>query len=104
VGLLSSVRISQPRNRPHHSKTNSEGAEQRIGDAVILLAHPTGNNFVRETAMALLSADVLTELHLGIAACGGNGFAKLSRLPGMAEIRRRTYDSRFSPVDSVGPL
>ena len=45
--------------------------------------------------MALLSADVLTELHLGIAACGGNAFAKLSRLPGMAEIRRRTYDSRL---------
>ena len=62
---------------------------------MILLAHPSGNNFVREAAMALLSADVLTELHLGIAACGGNGFAKLSRLPGMAEIRRRTYDSRL---------
>ena len=62
---------------------------------MILLAHPSGNNFVREAAMAFFDAKALRELHLGIAACGGNGFAKLSRLPGMAEIRRRTYDSRL---------
>ncbi|MCF7962717.1 MAG: glycosyltransferase family 4 protein [Pirellula sp.] len=70
---------------------------------MILLAHPSGNNFVRETAMAFFDAKALRELHLGIAACGGNGFAKLSRLPGMAEIRRRTYDSRLRSTLRLHP-
>ncbi|WP_182866201.1 glycosyltransferase family 4 protein [Rhodopirellula sp. JC639] len=62
---------------------------------MILLAHPTGNNFVRQAAMAFFDADCLSELHLGIAACGGNSFAQLAALPGAAEIRRRTYDARL---------
>jgi glycosyltransferase involved in cell wall biosynthesis len=70
---------------------------------VILLAHPSGNNFVRETAMAFFDAKALRELHLGIVACGGNGFAKLSRLPGMAEIRRRTYDARLRSTLRLHP-
>ena len=70
---------------------------------MILLAHPSGNNFVRETAMAFFDAKALRELHLGIAACGENGFAKLSRLPGMAEIRRRTYDSRLRSALRLHP-
>lgn len=56
-----------------------------------LLAHPTGNNFVRETAIALEENELLQELHLSIAACGDNIFSKLAQLPGASEIRRRTY-------------
>ncbi|MCS7465771.1 glycosyltransferase family 4 protein [Stieleria sp. ICT_E10.1] len=62
---------------------------------MILLAHPTGNNFFREAAMAFFDAHCLAELHLGIAACGGNSFARLAALPGVSEIRRRTYDARL---------
>jgi len=58
----------------------------------LVLSHPTGNHFAREAAMGLREAGLLAELHLGIAACGNNIFSRIANLPGMGEIRRRTYD------------
>jgi len=75
-----------------------------------LLAHPTGNNFVRETAVGLHASGQLMELHLSIAACGGNLFDQLSRFPGMSELARRRYPDglrsmlRLHPGREVGRL
>ena len=70
---------------------------------LILFSHPSGNNNVREAAMALRGDGALTELHLGIAACGGNIFDRLGNLPGMSEIRRRTYDSSLRNILRLHP-
>lgn len=70
---------------------------------MMLLSHPTGNNFVREATMALWNAGLLGELHLGIAACGDNAFSRLARLPGMSEIRRRSYDAQLQSVLHLHP-
>ncbi|GHB95300.1 glycosyltransferase [Cerasicoccus arenae] len=69
----------------------------------VLLAHPTGNNFVREAAIGLQDASLLKELHLSIAACGNNAVAKISKLPGFSELARRTYPAELAPVLHLHP-
>jgi len=63
---------------------------------MVILSHPTGNNFVREAAVALCESAHLHEFHTCIAACGNNVFQKLGCLPGLSEINRRACpDSLF---------
>lgn len=69
-----------------------------------LLAHPTGNNFVREAALGLKENGLLHELHLSIAACKGNCFEKLAALPGASEIVRRTYPESLASHLRLHPM
>jgi len=71
---------------------------------MVLLSHPTGNSFVREAALSLEDCGVLGEFHTSIASCGGNIFEKLSRLPGLGEIRRRSLPARLLPKLKLHPL
>lgn len=71
---------------------------------MVLLSHPTGNSFVREAALSLEDSSVLGEFHTSIASCGGNIFEKLSRLPGLGEIRRRSLPARLRPKLILHPL
>jgi len=71
---------------------------------MVLLSHPTGNSFVREAALSLEDCGVLGEFHTSIASCGGNIFEKLSRLPGLGEIRRRSLPARLRPKLKLHPL
>jgi glycosyltransferase involved in cell wall biosynthesis len=71
---------------------------------MVLLSHPTGNAFVREVALSLENSGVLGEFHTSIASCGGNIFEKLSRLPGLGEIRRRSMPARLRPKLKLHPL
>ena len=71
---------------------------------MVLLSHPTGNSFVREAALSLEDSGVLGEFHTSIASCGGNIFEKLSRLPGLGEIRRRSLPARLRPKLKLHPL
>lgn len=70
---------------------------------MILFSHPTGNNNAREAATAIYDAGLLFELHICVAACGGNIFDWLASLPGMATIRRRSYASRLRGVIRTHP-
>jgi starch synthase len=63
----------------------------------ILLSHLTGNANVLNAALALEGADILSEYHTAIAACGGNVFSRLSVLPGFSQIRRRQLPDCFAP-------
>lgn len=71
---------------------------------MVLLSHPTGNTFVREAALSLEDSGVLGEFHTSIASCGGNIFEKLSRLPGLGEIRRRSLPARLRPKLKLHPF
>jgi glycosyltransferase involved in cell wall biosynthesis len=71
---------------------------------MVLLSHPTGNSFVRQAALSLEDCGVLGEFHTSIASCGGNIFEKLSRLPGLGEIRRRSLPARLRPKLKLHPL
>jgi glycosyltransferase involved in cell wall biosynthesis len=77
---------------------------------MVLLAHPTGNVFVREAACALHETKHLKEFHTTIAACGRNFFAKMAAWPGCGEILRRKLPAsieknlRLHPAREVGRL
>jgi glycosyltransferase involved in cell wall biosynthesis len=71
---------------------------------MVLLSHPTGNSFVREAALSLEDSGVLGEFHTSIASCGGNIFEKLSRLPGLGQISRRSLQARLRPKLKLHPL
>lgn len=71
---------------------------------MVLLSHPTGNTFVRETALSLEDSGVLGEFHTSIASCGGNIFEKLSCLPGLGQISRRSLPARLRPKLKLHPL
>jgi glycosyltransferase involved in cell wall biosynthesis len=77
---------------------------------MVLLAHPTGNTFVRESAIALHEATVLAEFHTAISPCGNNFFSKIARLPGFQELRRRELPAfiekklRLHPTHELGRL
>jgi hypothetical protein len=77
---------------------------------MVLLAHPTGNVFVREAACALHETRHLKEFHTTIAACGRNFFAKMAAWPGCGEILRRKLPAsieknlRLHPAREVGRL
>lgn len=71
---------------------------------MVILAHPTGNAFVREAVLALEEAGLLAEFHTTIAACGKNFFAKLACLPGCGEIRRRQCPEKIENKLHLHPL
>lgn len=71
---------------------------------MVVLAHPTGNVFVREAVSALDRAGLLAEFHTSIAACGRNVFAKFSRIPGLGEIRRRELPAEFQKKLHLHPF
>jgi glycosyltransferase involved in cell wall biosynthesis len=71
---------------------------------MVLLAHPTGNVFVREAACALQDAGLLAEFHTAIAPCGGNFFSKLAALPGFGEIRRRELPENLETKLRIHPF
>jgi glycosyltransferase involved in cell wall biosynthesis len=71
---------------------------------MVLLAHPTGNVFVREASCALEDAGVLAEFHTAIAPCGGNFFAKLAAWPGFGEIRRRELPGKLEKKLRLHPF
>jgi glycosyltransferase involved in cell wall biosynthesis len=71
---------------------------------MVLLAHPTGNVFVREAACALEDAGLLAEFHTAIAPCGGNIFAKLAAWPGFGEIRRREVSGKLEKKLRLHPF
>lgn len=67
-------------------------------------SHPTGNQFFKNTALAFLETGHLRELWTCIAACDGNLWDKLSVLPGMGEIRRRSYPAELHSFLHLKPF
>lgn len=59
---------------------------------------------MREAVCALGESELLAEVHTAIAACGGNFFDKLARLPGFGEIRRRHFPEKIENKLYLHPL
>ena len=70
---------------------------------MVLLSHPTGNNFVREAAVALCESAHLHEFHTCIATCGNNVFQKLGCIPSFSEINRRACPDSLFPHLQLHP-
>jgi glycosyltransferase involved in cell wall biosynthesis len=70
---------------------------------MVILSHPTGNNNVREAAVALAESDQLQEFHTCIAACGNNVFQKLGFISGLSEIKRRSCAGALSSYLRLHP-
>jgi glycosyltransferase involved in cell wall biosynthesis len=70
---------------------------------MIVLSHPTGNNNVREAAVALAECALLQEFHTCIAACDNNIFQKLGCLPGLSQINRRACPDSLLPYLQLHP-
>ncbi len=70
---------------------------------MIVHGHPTGNQFFKQAALAFLETGKLEALWTCIAATDGNLFKKLSGIPGLSEIRRRTYPDELADVMHLMP-
>lgn len=69
----------------------------------VILAHPTGNEFVRAAACGLLDADLLFQFYTGIATFPGSALDRLGALGPLSELRRRRFDVALEPVTSTWP-
>ena len=70
---------------------------------MITLSHPTGNANVRAIAASLQRAGLLESFHTSIATFPGNGWDKLSKLPGMGDIGRREFSAELAPLTKQHP-
>ncbi|MBS0340891.1 MAG: glycosyltransferase family 4 protein [Proteobacteria bacterium] len=59
---------------------------------MIVLSHPTGNANSRAAALALAQHSQLSAFHTCIATFSDDWLDRLAGLPGMGELRRRTFD------------
>jgi len=70
----------------------------------ILLSHPTGNANVRAVAEGFAEAGVLDKFYTTFATTPGRLLYRLGGVPGLSEIRRRSYSSLLSPYMKSYPL
>lgn len=58
----------------------------------IVISHPTGNENTRHAVHALLAQGMLAKFITCVACFPGNVFDRLSRLPGLSELGKRTFE------------
>jgi len=69
----------------------------------IVASHPTGMAAVRQVMLALADANILEEFHTTIATFDKNLLGRVSRIPGLQELRRRGYEECLRPVTRSHP-
>lgn len=70
----------------------------------ILLSHPTGNSFARNALIALNKANLIQEFVTTVATFDNNVFGKIAKLPGCAELARRSYPPEIQHLTRQAPL
>ena len=70
---------------------------------MIVLSHPTGNANSRAAALALSQHAQLSAFHTCIATFSGDWLDRLAGLPGMGELRRRTFDGSLRHLTRSWP-
>lgn len=70
---------------------------------MILLSHPTGNANVRNAALAFAEAGVLGRFLTTLAIFEGTWSGSLAGLPGLAELRKRSYPAPLRPFTECRP-
>ncbi len=69
----------------------------------VFVSHPTGNANVRNVLRALAEAELLGTYHTTIASFPSGFWHAMSSLPGLGEIRRRSYDDGLRPFVRTAP-
>jgi hypothetical protein len=70
----------------------------------MILSHPTGNANVRNVLRALADDAQLNAYQTTIAAFSSGFWHRVSSLPGLCEIRRRSYDDDLRPLVRTAPM
>ena len=70
----------------------------------MILSHPTGNTNVRNVLRALADDAQLNAYQTTIAAFPSGLWHRVSSLPGLGEIRRRSYDDDLRPLIRTAPI
>jgi alpha-maltose-1-phosphate synthase len=70
----------------------------------MILSHPTGNTNVRNVLRALADDAQLNTYQTTIAAFSSGFWHRVSLLPGLGEIRRRSYDDNLRPLIRTAPM
>ncbi len=70
---------------------------------MLTCSHPTGNANVRNVLRALAEAGFLDSYQTTVAAFPSGFWHGISSLPGLGEIRRRSYDSNLQTMVSSAP-
>ena len=59
----------------------------------IIISHPTGNENTRHAVLALYKKEMLEAFVTCVACLPGNIYDKLSKLPGLSEFKKRSFDA-----------
>lgn len=70
---------------------------------MVILSHPTGNQFVRYTASGLIQAQMLQSFYTSIACFENDFLYKIGRFSKLAELRKRVFDSDLKPFTNTNP-
>lgn len=71
---------------------------------MIAVSHPTGNTFCRALLAHLVAADRLARFYTSLAYPDGGAARRLSSLPGLGDLRRRSYSAVPTARISARPL
>lgn len=70
----------------------------------VIVSHPTGNANVRNVLRAFAEAQLLAAYQTTVATFPSGFWHEISTLPGLGEIRRRTYESSLRPMVRTAPI
>lgn len=69
----------------------------------VILSHPTGNANVRAAVAGLAEAEILFRFYTSLASFPNSVLDKLGGINALAEIRRRSFDTRLQPFTKIYP-
>lgn len=70
----------------------------------ILIFHPSGNSNVRAVVKGFLRKGLLFQFHTSVAVFPNNFWFKISKLKGLGDIKRRSFDAELQDFTKIHPL
>lgn len=70
---------------------------------MVILSHPTGNQFVRYTASGLIQAQILQSFYTSIACFENDFLYQIGRFSKLAELRKRVFYTDLKPFTNTNP-
>ena len=70
----------------------------------IIISHPTGNENTRHAVLALYKKEMLEAFVTCVACLPGNIYDKLSKLPGLSEFKKRSFDACLGTYIKCYPI
>lgn len=70
---------------------------------MVILSHPTGNQFVRNAASGLIQAQILQSFYTSIASFENDLLYKIGGINQFAELRKRVFESNLKSYTNTNP-